>query len=159
MAPFSRGRVALAAAEAEVDPTVEFDMLRDDRDLVRLMDGVRRLIAIVRHPAVDAIAAAVVMDAAGTSPEDLNDDATLVDWLRANVSDYVHASGTCRMGHPDDPLAVVDTRCRMIGVDNLWVIDASVIPVIPRANTHLTTVMLAERAVAWIRGERAAARA
>lgn len=158
MAPFSRGRVALAAAEADVDPTVEFDMLRDDRDLVRLMDGVRRLIAIVSHPAVDAIAAAVVMDAAGTSPEDLNDDATLVDWLRANVSDYVHASGTCRMGDPDDPLAVVDTRCRMIGVDNLWVIDASVIPVIPRANTHLTTVMLAERAVAWIRGERAAAR-
>jgi choline dehydrogenase-like flavoprotein len=91
------------------------------------------------------------MDAGGTTPEDLADDAALEDWLRANVSDYVHASGTCRMGDPDDPLAVVDSRCRMIGVDNVWVIDASVIPVIPRANTHLTTVMLAERAVTWIR--------
>jgi 5-(hydroxymethyl)furfural/furfural oxidase len=155
MKPFSRGRVTLASDDPEIDPLVDFDMLSDDRDLVRLMDGLRRLIAIVRHPAVDSIAAAVVMDAAGTTPEDLADDAALEDWLRANVSDYVHASGTCRMGDPDDPLAVVDARCRMIGVDNLWVIDASVIPVIPRANTHLTTVMLAERAVGWIRADRA----
>jgi choline dehydrogenase-like flavoprotein len=151
MKPFSRGRVTLASKDPEIDPLVDFDMLSDDRDLVRLMDGIRRLIAIVRHRAVDSIAAAVVMDAGGTTPEDLADDAALEDWLRANVSDYVHASGTCRMGDPDDPLAVVDSRCRMIGVDNVWVIDASVIPVIPRANTHLTTVMLAERAVTWIR--------
>jgi 5-(hydroxymethyl)furfural/furfural oxidase len=73
------------------------------------------------------------------------------DWLDATVNDDVHAAGTCRMGQPDDPAAVVDTACRVIGVDGLRVCDASVMPDLPRANTHLTTVAIAERAVMLMR--------
>ncbi len=54
------------------------------------------------------------------------------------------------MGSADDPSAVVDPRCRFIGVEDLSVVDASVIPKIPRANTHLTAVMIAERAASFL---------
>jgi choline dehydrogenase len=53
------------------------------------------------------------------------------------------------MGAPEDATAVVDPRCRFIGVENLSVVDASIMPAIPRANTHLTAVMIAERAAAF----------
>jgi 5-(hydroxymethyl)furfural/furfural oxidase len=56
------------------------------------------------------------------------------------------------MGSPGDPSTVVDPRCRFIGVEGLSVIDASIIPVIPRANTHLTAVMIAERAASFLMG-------
>lgn len=80
------------------------------------------------------------------------DETALDAWLKATVSDYVHACGTCRMGAPDDSSAVVDPRCRFIGIEGLSIIDASVIPVIPRANTHLTAVMIAERAASLLMG-------
>jgi 5-(hydroxymethyl)furfural/furfural oxidase len=64
------------------------------------------------------------------------DGAVLDEWLRATVSDYVHACGTCKMGSPE----------------GLSVVDASIVPIIPRANTHLTAVMIAERAVAFLTG-------
>jgi choline dehydrogenase-like flavoprotein len=78
------------------------------------------------------------------------DEAALDAWLKATVSDYVHACGSWRMGMPDDASADVDPRCRFIGVEGLSVIDASIIPLIPRANTHLTAVMIAERAASFL---------
>ena len=106
--------------------------------------------ASAAHPAVTAIADSVFFDEQGTWFDDLGDDGPLREWLKANVSDYLHVCGTCRMGHPDDPAAVVDPACRYIGVDHLRVVDASVMPTIPRANTHLTTVMIAEHVVGHI---------
>ena len=61
-----------------------------------------------------------------------------------------HACGTCRMGAANDPAAVTDQRCRVIGVDGLRVVDASVMPSIVSANTHLPVVMIAEKAAAMI---------
>ena len=85
--------------------------------------------------------------ARNTGPCDENIDA----WLAESVNDYVHAVGTCRMGTPGDPTAVVDAECRVIGTEGLRVCDASVMPDLPRANTHLTTVAIAERIAARIR--------
>jgi len=73
--------------------------------------------------------------------------------LRAAVGDYVHAVGTCRMGSTEDDDAVVDTSCRVIGYEGLLVCDASVMPTVPRANTHLPTVMIAERIAAAMRAQ------
>ena len=81
-----------------------------------------------------------------TPVDDLDTDADIDSWLLANVNDYVHAAGTCAMG------SVVDTNCRVIGYDGLRVCDASVMPDIPRANTHLTTVAIAERLIKKMRG-------
>jgi choline dehydrogenase-like flavoprotein len=111
---------------------------------------VQELLAVLSNEAVRAITSAVTFDEKGTTPADLADPVALDTWLRANVADYVHATGSCKMGAPDDPSAVVDPCCRVIGVENLFVVDASIAPVIPRANTHLTAVMIAERAASFL---------
>ena len=149
MRVFSRGRVSLRSDDAHVDPVVDFALLSDDRDRIRLRDCVRRMIDVVRHEAVQSISDGVL--ALDTPIDELDTDTAIDAWLTANVTDYVHAVGTCRMGTPGDPAAVVDTDCRVIGYENLRVCDASVMPDLPRANTHLTTVAIAERLVTRMR--------
>jgi 5-(hydroxymethyl)furfural/furfural oxidase len=67
------------------------------------------------------------------------------------VAPMGHPTSTCRMGRADDRQAVVDARCRVIGIDGLRVADASVMPSVPSANTNLPTIMLAEKAADLIR--------
>lgn len=68
----------------------------------------------------------------------------LDEYLPANALDAQHATSTCRMGPPDDPSTVVDPSCRVHGFDGLRVIDASIFPDVPRANTNLATIMAGE---------------
>jgi choline dehydrogenase-like flavoprotein len=83
--------------------------------------------------------------------EQLDTDEAIDDWLAGTVSDYVHAVGTCRMGPSDDNDAVVDLDCAVRGYERLRVVDASVMPDLPKANTHLTTVAIAERLITTMR--------
>ena len=120
-------------------------MLSHDSDLVRMGDGVRRMRDVGRHPDIQAIATRVEYGSTGRSIDEPFDGAPLDDWMFAECSDAQHASGTCRMGPADDPRSVVDPHCRVIGVTGLRVIDASIMPTVVRANTHFTTVMIAEK--------------
>ncbi|HVY14222.1 MAG TPA: GMC family oxidoreductase N-terminal domain-containing protein [Rhodopila sp.] len=149
---WSEGHVRITTPDPSVDPAVEERMLSDARDLVRMRDGVRRLEAICRQAAVQAIATDVQYGVSGRSMAQPFDDAELDDWIWSECSDAQHASGTCRMGAADDPRTVVDPDCRVIGCTGLRVIDASIMPEVPRANTHLTTVALAERMADRLRG-------
>jgi choline dehydrogenase-like flavoprotein len=72
------------------------------------------------------------------------DDAALECWMKTACMPNFHAAGTCRMGSPTEPTAVVDPFARVFGVDGLRVVDASIMPDLPAAPTHLTTVMIAE---------------
>jgi choline dehydrogenase-like flavoprotein len=140
---YSRGRVSLADASPTVQPRVEFAMLSDPRDRERMRDGFHRAAALATYPAVAGLADAVL---AGETPlADLEDRGALDAWMDATVTNYVHSVGTCRMGDPADAEAVVDPWCRLIGYEGAYVVDASVMPDIPRANVHLTTVAIAER--------------
>ena len=118
-----------------------------------MRDGVRRLFDLAGHPAIATITARVHIDAAGRSLDDVQDERQIGAWLQARCSDYVHAVGTCRMGPVDDPRSVVDPEGRVIGVESLHVVDASIMPEVPRANTHLTTVMIAEHVAARMKRE------
>jgi 5-(hydroxymethyl)furfural/furfural oxidase len=80
------------------------------------------------------------------------DEQRLAEHVRANVAGTFHVSGTCRMGAADDRDAVVDPAGRVIGVGGLRVADASVMPVVPRGNTNLPTIMVAEKLAAAIGG-------
>jgi choline dehydrogenase-like flavoprotein len=81
----------------------------------------------------------------------LADDDALDLWIRQTVGSARHVSGTCKMGPDADPMAVVDQRCRVRGVPGLFVVDASVMPRIPRSGgAHATVIMIGERVVAWI---------
>ncbi|HJQ55487.1 MAG TPA: GMC family oxidoreductase N-terminal domain-containing protein [Vineibacter sp.] len=137
----SRGEVVLHSADPRIDPLIEENMLSDERDLVRLRDGARRLFQLLAEPAVANIAERITMGLTGTPLAEAAalDEAALDALLLAEANDAQHAAGTCRMG------GVVDSDCRVRGVEGLWVIDASVMPADCRANTHLTTVMIAEK--------------
>jgi len=145
MRVFSHGEVRLRSDDPLVDPIVEFRMLSDDRDRTRLRDCVQRMIDLVRHPSVASISDGVL--ALTTPIDELHSEEAIDAWLNATVNDYVHAVGTCRMGTPGDPAAVVDTDCRVIGYEHLRVCDASVMPDLPKANTHPTTVAIAQRLI------------
>jgi len=76
------------------------------------------------------------------------------DELLAAAAPMAHPVGTCSIGRADDPMAVVDPSCRVYGLSNLRVVDASVMPRVPSANTNLPTIMVAERAADRV-GQRA----
>jgi choline dehydrogenase len=142
---FSQGHVRIITTDPAIDPAVEERMLSDERDLVRMRDGVRRLREICLDAGVRKVAHRAEYGLTGRSMEEVLNDADLDDWLFAECGDAQHASGTCRMGAPDDSRTVVDPECRVLGCSGLRVIDASIMPEVPRANTHLTTVAIAER--------------
>jgi choline dehydrogenase-like flavoprotein len=75
--------------------------------------------------------------------------------LLASAAPMAHPVSTCAIGRHDDPMAVVDSECRVYGVPNLRVVDASIMPRVPSANTNLPTIMVAERAAELIRASRA----
>jgi choline dehydrogenase-like flavoprotein len=128
----SRGTVSLASTHPTVQPVVDFAMLSDERDEAPMRAAVELVERIAWSEPFARIAEVLPYDASDSG-------------VRAALGDYVHACGTCRMGSVDDPAAVVDTSGAVIGHEGLWVCDASVMPRIPRANTHLPTMMLAER--------------
>jgi len=69
----------------------------------------------------------------------------LAEHIRDNVAGMFHVAGTCRMGAAADPDAVVDGAGRVRGIEGLRVVDASIMPTVPRANTNIPTIMLAEK--------------
>lgn len=75
----------------------------------------------------------------------VHDDAALAEFIQGNVTGTNHVTGTCRMGSADDPATVVDPAGNVLGLDALMVADASVMPSVPSGNTHLATVMVAEK--------------
>lgn len=129
---WSRGDVRLASEDPLVDPIVDFDMLSDDRDIEVLLQAIELADQALGHPAMRAIGEPIPVDRS-------------IDSIRAGLGDYVHAAGTCAMGR------VVDTRGRVVSYDSLFVCDASVMPRLPRANTLLPTVMIAERLASSLR--------
>ena len=153
----SRGWLGLASPDPDVGPRIEQRLLDDAGDLRRMRDGVKRCVELVTTGAFDADFQHVAIDMTGTGLEALSDDAAIDAWLMATVGDTGHICGTCRMGAPDDPRAVVDPQGSVLGLEGLWVADASVFPEVPRANTNLPTIAAAERLSDLIRAAPAAA--
>jgi len=137
--PHSRGRVRLRSAGAGELPIIEGNYLSDPRDLDRLLYGVRLCRRVAASPAFTPFRGAEFLPGAG-----IDSDAALSEAVRQRVEMLYHPVGTCRMG--SDEQSVVDPQLRVRGVDNLRVVDASVMPVIPRGNTNAPTMMLAQRA-------------
>jgi choline dehydrogenase len=89
--------------------------------------------------------------------KDVQSDDEFLDFARNNGVTTYHLIGTAKMGPADDPMAVVDDRLRMHGMEGLRVVDASIMPAMTSANTMATTMMIAERAADFIRNELRAA--
>lgn len=141
MKPASRGSVRLRSADPESLPLVEQRFLSDaeGRDLAAVVEGVER----VRDLATAAELAELI-DHEASPGRSVADRDALASWAKQAVRGYFHPVGTCAMGPASNERAVVDSAGRVHGLEALYVADASVMPTIPRANTNLTTVALAE---------------
>ena len=142
---FGRGRLTLASPDPDAHPLIDQDLLNVEADRVRMRDGVKRSLELLRSGSFDAAFEHIAIDMTGRGLDALSDDRAIDAWLMETIGDTGHICGTCRMGAPDDPRSVVDPAGRVLGVDNLWVADASVFPAVPRANTNLPTIEAAER--------------
>ena len=145
--PEGSGYVQLASADPSVQPTFNYRYLQHPHDRRRVREGLRMAVSLLKSPAYKDVADYRI------HPTDaiLADDDALDVWIRQTVGTARHVSGTCRMGPDSDPTAVVDQYCRVKGVQGLWVVDASVMPRIPRSGgTHATVIMIGERVVDWI---------
>jgi choline dehydrogenase len=134
----------ITTPDPETAPEVEFRLLSDEQDLLRLRDCVRWLFEICRHPAVLEISDKVLVGRTGQGIDAFTEESRIDEWMFRECFTWVHAAGTCRMGPVGHSDSVVDADCHVIGVEGLRVVDASIMPEVPRANTHLTTVMIAE---------------
>lgn len=138
----STGTVRLVSRDPFVDPLIEENMLATESDRIRMRDGVRRLIEVARQPSVRAIGQ---VNAQGLEISRDPSDADIDRWIQATAGDAQHGTSSCRMGGAHDPRTVVDSACRVLGFEGLRVIDAAVMPTVVRANTNLTTIMIAEK--------------
>jgi choline dehydrogenase-like flavoprotein len=143
---YSRGTLKLASTDPEIDPVVEENMLADPRDMLRLVDAVKRLAVLTTQPALAGIAnwihlaeTDLTMPQAAALPM-----SELEALLRRYTGDIQHAAGSCRMTGFNDESGVVNPDGTVKGITGLRVADASIMPSDCRANTHLTTVMIGE---------------
>jgi choline dehydrogenase-like flavoprotein len=148
MTPQSRGSVRLRSADPYDPPRIDIGLFAHAADMPRMLDAIR----IARRIAASEPLAALLGDELMPGP-DANTDHTLEAAVRAGCEIYHHPVGTCRMGPAGDAGAVVDPRGAVHGIEGLSVVDASIMPSIPAANTNLPTIMVAERCAAWLRGE------
>lgn len=145
--PRSRGRVTLSSTDPTVAPTIDLNLLDDDADTARLVEGMRRAATIASSEAMaDFVDRRLLLDDAT-----LDDDARLADYVRSVVAPWYHPVGTCRMGPADAGDAVVDDQLRVHGIEGLRVADASIMPSITRAPTNLTSIAIGERAAQLLR--------
>ena len=143
----SIGRLTLTSADPHAAPRIENRFCEHADDVRRLVEGVRMAVEAGAH---DAFAA---LNAGRLSPRDdvLADDETLGAFCKKVAASGFHPSCTAKMAPASDPMGVVDQHLRVRGFDNLYVADASVMPKCPRANIHLTSIMIGERAGEWLR--------
>jgi choline dehydrogenase len=143
MIPLSRGSVQLTSADPFATLKIDTAYLSDPegRDLAILWNGIE----LVRDYARQAPLAELI----GEEISPTVDYKTAEDVRRDNLH-YYHAVGTCKMGPESDSTAVVDARGKVHGVENLYVADASIMPVVPRANTNIPALVVGERISAWL---------
>jgi choline dehydrogenase-like flavoprotein len=140
--PTSRGALTLKSADPAVAPAISPNYLSTPEDRQVAVDSIRVTRGIVRQPALQKYAPVEYLP--GDSTGD-NDEAGLIKAAGDIGTTIFHPVGTARMGRDDDTRAVVDARLRVIGMERLRIVDASVMPSITSGNTNSPTMMIAEK--------------
>jgi choline dehydrogenase len=146
--PSSRGQLRLASRQPGDAPAIKPNYLSTDQDRRIAANAIRLTRRIVRQPALAAYCPAEYLPGSSV-PED--DEQALIKAAGDIGTTIFHPVGTAKMGLPSDPLAVVDERLAVIGLERLRVVDASVMPTITSGNTNAPTMMIAEKGAALIR--------
>jgi choline dehydrogenase len=137
--PDSRGTVTLRSRDPREQPEIDCNYLAEGRDARRMLEGVKLARKIGRNPALAQFLELEIL------PGDTVGDDQLADVIASNLASYGHPVATAPMGGPEDPWAVVDSRGAVKGIDDLRVVDASIMPVVTSVALNPTTIMIAER--------------
>ena len=145
--PQSRGCVKIVSQSPKDSPKILFNYLEAQQDREDWRACIHLTREIFEQPAMEPFRGAEIQPGRSViSNSDID------DWVRQNVESAYHPSCTCRMGAIDDATAVLDSACRVKGVESLRVVDSSVFPEITNGNLNAPTIMLAERAADMILG-------
>jgi choline dehydrogenase len=148
VAPKSRGTLRLASADPTQMPLADPNVLADPYDLEALVEAVE-----ICREIGSSVAFAPWRKAEVAPGPDARTRADIREFVRRAVGTYHHQVGTCKMGSPDDPNAVVGADLRVRGVEALRIADASIMPTIPAGNTNAPSIMIGERAADLILGK------
>lgn len=143
--PHSRGFVRLRSASPQEPPIIDGRFVTDDNDAQAIVESIHLVRKLAKTLPLNRLVAAERWPAETTA------DAALPTFARANAYSYHHPNGTCKMGPSGDPTAVVDGRCRVHGLDRLFVADASIMPSVPRAAINISCLAIGERAADLLR--------
>ncbi|MEQ8332806.1 choline dehydrogenase [Nisaea sp.] len=144
----SRGTVTLRSADPMDAPVIKFNYMSHEDDWADFRHCIRLTRNIFGQDAFTPYRGREI------SPgDDVTSDEALNDFIRSEVESAYHPSGTCRMGAADDPMAVVDPECRVIGVEGLRLADSSIFPRIPNGNLNGPSIMVGEKASDHILGK------
>lgn len=143
----SRGAVTLRSADPWDKPVIRFNYMSHADDWTDFRHCIRLTREIFGQPAFDLYRGREISPGAAVET-----DAELDDFIRAHAESAYHPCGTCRMGAADDPMAVVDPECRVIGIDGLRVADSSIFPRITNGNLNAPSIMTGEKAADHILG-------
>ncbi len=147
----SRGAVTLRSGDPKDQPKILFNYMSDPSDWEDFRACVRLTREVFEQPAMAGHVKAEIQPGAG-----VQSDAQLDAFLKEHVESAYHPCGTCRMGRRDDPLAVVDEECRVIGVEGLRVADSSIFPQVTNGNLNGPSIMTGEKAADHILGRKLA---
>lgn len=143
----SRGRVRLKSADPAAAPSILFNYMSDPQDWADFRTCIRLTREIFAQHAFAPYRGHEIQPGA-----DVRSDAELDGFIREHVESAYHPCGTAKMGAVDDPMAVVDPECRVIGVDGLRVADSSIFPRITNGNLNGPSIMVGEKASDHILG-------
>ncbi len=144
----SRGRVKLVSADPADPPSILFNYMSTPEDWADFRHCIRLTRELFATEAFKPFAGKEIAPGA-----DVRSDDELDAFIKESVESAYHPTGTCKMGGADDPMAVVDPECRVIGVDSLRVVDSSIFPRITNGNLNGPTIMTGEKAADHILGK------
>jgi choline dehydrogenase len=136
--PESSGTLRISSTDPHAQPLIDNNFLATERDQLRMLEGVKVSRRLARNSVFDPLLAGELI------PGDAVGDEALREVIAANLATYGHPTSTVPMGGATDPAAVVDSVGAVRGLQNLRVVDASIIPEVPSTVTNLTTIMVAE---------------
>ena len=141
------GRLELTSTDPHTQPMLDYNFLEEEFDRRRMREAVRICLDLAQHEDISGI----IEERFQPTDADLESDDALDEWMMRKVTTSHHVSGTCKMGPASDPMAVVDQRGRVYGIDGLRVADAAIMPDCIRANTNVTSMVIGERIADYIR--------